>query len=367
VRFRDRRLISLLLVALASAAALALSACGGGGDGDSGDAKALLKEAFSKPINSANVSLDLSAKIDGVPQLSQPITFKMTGPYESQGAKKVPKLDWDVNVSGGGQTFSGGIISTGDNAFVSFQGQNYEVGPQLVKQYEQQLGAQKTNPTSLKQYGIDPANWVTNAKEDGDEDVAGTATTKVTGSLDVEKMLTDINTLIEKAGPAMGQTATQKLTPEQIQQVKDVVKNPTFEAFVAKDDKTLRRLSATINFSIPADKRAQANGASGGNVKFSLQFANVGQPAQITAPTDAKPLSELQSQLGQNGGGLGGLGGTGSGGSGSSGSGSSGSGGSGSSGSGSSPSSEDFQKYADCLDKANGDQGEIEKCSSLLK
>src|SRR4051812_41699574 len=203
VRFRDRRLISPLLVALASAAALALSACGGG-DGDSGDAKALLKDAFSKPISSANVSLDLSAKIDGVPQLSQPITFKMTGPYESQGAKKVPKLDWDVNVSGGGQTFSGGLISTGDNAFVSFQGQNYEVGSQLVQQYEQQLGAQKTNPTSLKQYGIDPANWVTDAKEEGDEDVAGAATPKVPGSLDVEKMLTDINTLIEKAGPAMG-------------------------------------------------------------------------------------------------------------------------------------------------------------------
>jgi hypothetical protein len=89
----------------------------------------------------------------------------------------------------------------------------------------------------------------------------------------------------------------------------------------------------------------------------------VGQPAQVTAPTDAKPLSELQQQLGSNGGGLGGLGGSGSSGS----SGSGGSGGSGSGGSGSSPSSEDFQKYADCLDKAKGDQAEIEKCSSILK
>ena len=362
MRFRDRRLISLLLVALASAAALALSACGGGDDGDSGDAKALLKSAFSTPIKSANVSLDVSAKVDGVPQLSEPITFKMTGPYETQGPKKVPKLDWDINVSGGGQTFSGGLISTGDNAFISFQGNNYEVGEQLVQQYEQQLGQQTQNPTSLKQYGVDPANWVRDAKEDGEEDVAGAATTKVTGTLDVEKMLNDVNTLVEKAGPAMGQSNTQKLTPEQIQQVKNVVKDPTFEAFVAKDDKTLRRLSATINFEIPEDQRAQANGATGGNVKFSLQFANVGQPAQVTAPTDAKPLSELQSQLGQ--GGLGGLGGSGSGGSG--GSGSEGSGGSGGSG-GSSPSSEDFQKYADCLEKAKGDQAEIEKCSSLLR
>jgi hypothetical protein len=91
-------------------------------------------------------------------------------------------------------------------------------------------------------------------------------------------------------------------------------------------------------------------------VRFSLQFANVGQPATVTAPTDAKPLSELQSQLGN--GGLGGLGGSGGG--------SSGSGG-GSSGSGSSPSSQQFQKYADCLQKANGDQAAIQKCSALLK
>jgi hypothetical protein len=361
VRFRNRRLLSLLLVALASVAALVLSACGGGDDGDSGDAKALLTEAFSNPIKSANVSLDLSAKIDGVPQLSQPITFKMTGPYESRGEKKVPKVDWDINVSAAGQTFSGGLISTGENAFVSFQGQNYEVGSQLVQQYEQQLGQQTQNPTSLKQYGVDPTAWIRDAQEDGEEDVAGAATTKVTGTLDIEKMLNDFNTLVEKAGPAMGQTNTQKLTPEQIAQIKQVVKDPEFEAFVAKDDKTLRRLSATINFTIPESQRQQASGASGGNIKFALQFANVGQPAQVSEPADAKPLSELQQQLGQ--GGLGGLGGSGGSGSGSGGSGGSG----GSSGSGSSPSSEDFQKYADCLEGAKGDSAEIEKCSSLLR
>ena len=358
MRFRNRRLLGLLLVALASMAALALSACGGGGD--SGDAKALLKQAFQNPIKSANVSLDLSAKIDGVPQFSQPISVKLSGPYESQGKNKVPKLDWDVNVSGGGQTFSGGLISTGDNAYVTFQGQNYEVGTDLVKQYEQQLGAQKSGSLSLKQYGVDPSSWVKNAKTEGDEDVAGTPTTKVTGTLDIGKMLNDINTLVEKAAPKTGATTTQRLTPQQIDQVKKVVKNPTFEAFVAKSDKTLRRLTADIKFSIPENQRQQAGGASGGTVNFSIQFANVGQPAQVTAPTDVKPLSELQSQLGA--GGLGGLGGS----SGGSSSGGSSSGGS-SGGSGSSPSSQDFQKYADCLKKANGDQAAIQKCSDLIR
>jgi hypothetical protein len=355
--------LRLLLVALASVAALALTACGGG-DGDSGDAKALLSEAFKNPINSAIVSLDVSAKVEGVPQLSQPISFKMNGPYESRGKNKVPKLDWDINVSGGGQNLTGSRVSTGDNAFIGFQGQNYEVGTEVLKQYEQQLGAQKQQgATSLKQYGIDPSTWITDAKEDGEEDVAGTATTKVTGGIDVEKMLNDVNTLIEKAGPAMGQTSTQKLTPQQIDQFKQVVKDPKFEAFVGKDDKKLRRLTATIDFTIPENQRAQAQGASGGSVKFSIQFANVGQPATITPPTDAKPLSELQQQLGQ--GGLGGIGGSSGGSSG----GTTAPGGSGSSGgsSGAAPSQEQFKEYADCLEKAQGDSAAIQKCSALIK
>ena len=353
MRNRDRRLLSLLLVALASVAALALSACGGGDD--SADAKKLLRESFSKPIPKANMSVDLSARVNGVPQLNEPVTFKMTGPYESLGKNKVPKLDLDVNVSGGGQTFSGSLVSTGTNAWIGFQGRNYEVGEQVVQTYQQQLGQQTQQNQSLKQFGIDPQNWINDAKDAGEEDVAGAETTKITGGINVERMLNDVNTLIEKGGAATGQ-ATQKLTPEQIAQAKSVIKDPKFEAFVAKDDKTLRRLSATVDFEIPADQRQQANGATGGQIKFSIQFANVGQPAQVEPPADARPLSELQQQVQ---GGLGGLGG----GSGSNGSGSGGSGGSG----GSNPSSEEFQKYADCLEKAGGDAAKVQECSKLLR
>jgi hypothetical protein len=368
VRSRNRRLVSLLLVALASVAALALSACGG--DDDSGDATQQLRDAFKTPIKSANVSLDMSAKVDGVPQLSQPVSMKLTGPFETRGENKVPKLDWDVNVSGAGQTFTGSLASTGDNAFIGFQGQNYEVGTEAIQQFEQQAAQQNQQQgLSPEQLGIDPGSWVKDAKEDGEEDVAGTKTTKITGGLDVEKMLGDLNSAVDKAGPRMGQNNAQKLTPEQINQVKQVVKDPTFEAFVA-EDKTLRRMTATINFTIPESQRQQASGATGGNVRFSIQFANVGQPAQVEAPTDAKPLSELQEQI--QSGGLGGIGGSGSQDPGSSGSGDDSGSGSGDSGSGGSggeqaPSSEDFEKYAQCLEDAQGDSAAIEECSKLLR
>jgi hypothetical protein len=134
---------------------------------------------------------------------------------------------------------------------------------------------------------------------------------------------------------------------------------------VGKSDSKIRRLSVSVDFEIPSSARSQFQGASGGTLTFSIDFAKVGETKTITPPTNAKPISELQQQLGGLGGGLGGLGGSGSG---SSGSGSGGSG-SGSSGSGgSNPSQSQFDKYSKCLQNADpSDTTAIQKCAQLLK
>src|SRR3954451_23044312 len=138
----------LLVVSMLSLALL--TGCGGGGGGSSEDARALLDKAFKTPITSADVTLNIQAKINGVAQLSQPISLKVAGPYQSNGKGKLPSFNWQVSVSGGGQAFSGGIISTGDNAFVNFQGTNYEVGSAAVAQVNQQLATQSGSGKSLK-------------------------------------------------------------------------------------------------------------------------------------------------------------------------------------------------------------------------
>jgi hypothetical protein len=330
-----------------------LAGCGGGGS--SSDAKDTVKKAFSHSIQSAVVNLQFTAKVDGVAQLSQPVQLKLTGPYQSNGKTKIPSFNWQTNVSGGGQSFSGTLTSTGDNVFVGFQGSNYEVGKAQVAQFNQRLGSQ-TQGKSLKDFGIDPVNWITDAQDKGDENVDGVNTTHVQAGLDVEKMLNDLNKTIDQAGAAAGTTKT--LTPQQISQVKDIVKNPKFDVYVGKDDDILRRLNVSIDFQIPDNMKSQFQGATGGNITFSLDLTKVGQKQTVTAPPNAKPLSQLQ-------GALGGLGGAGSSGSGSgSGSGGSGSGGS----SGKSPSSKQFQAYSQCIEKANpSDTAAIQKCAALLK
>jgi hypothetical protein len=343
-------------MALSALALVALVAGCGGGGGSSQDAKDTITKAFNHPIQSAVVNLQFSAKVNGVAQLQQPVQLKLSGPFQSNGKGKLPSLNWQVNVSGGGQSFSGGLISTGDNAYVSFQGTNYEVGAAQVAQINKQLGTQTGNK-SLKDFGIDPANWVTSADDKGDENVNGVNTTHVQAGLDIDKMLNDLNKTIDQAGNATGSTA-QKLTPQQIDQVKQIVKNPKFDVYVGKDDDTLRRLNVSVDFQIPDSQRSQFQGAEGGSINFSLDLSKVGEKQTITAPPNPKPISQLQGALGGLGG-AGGAGGSGSGGS---------SGSSGSGGSGKTPSSADFEKYSKCIEKANpSDTAAIQKCAQILK
>jgi hypothetical protein len=353
-RFRPlRAVLSLSLLLLVALIAGCGGDDGGGGGGSSEDAQAVIDKAFSTKIESANVTLDLEAKVDGVAQLQDPIKVSLKGPFQSNGETKLPSLDWDAEAAGGGQSVAGGIISTGDALFVNFQNQNYEVPKEQVDQINQQLASQKDQTAA--DLGVDPKNWVTNASDEGEEDVNGEATTHVTADVDVGKMLTDLNKAAQSAGGAMGGAQAQQLTPQQIDQVKQFVKDPKFDVYASKEDGGLRRLNVSLNFEIPEAQRAQAQGATGGSLTFTLDFADVGQEQTIEAPTDAKPLSELQGALG----GLGGAGATPP---------AAGGGTPGGSSGGSGPDAKKLEDYSKCLQQADpSDSAALQKCQAILE
>jgi hypothetical protein len=351
---RGMRAISLIVFALLAGL---LAACG---TSSSGDVKDTLDRAFSTPIKSARIDLELTLKLDGVKQVNGPVKLSVQGPYETGGKETIPKADWDIAASASGQNFSAGFISTGDNAWVGFQGQNYEVGKQSVAQLNQQIkqAAGQNQSKGFSQFGIDPRDWLKDAKDEGDENVAGVDTDHVSATLDVGRLIDDLNKLVKKTSSSSGTTA--QITEAQKKEIEDVVENPRFDVYVGKDDSVIRRLSADLSFTVPSDKQAQVGGLKSGTVSFSIEFADVGKPQTITAPKSAKPLSELTSQLGGLGSVLGGAS------SGSSGSSSSGSGTSTSSAGG--PSPEALQAYSTCLQKANPSKpAELQKCADLLK
>jgi len=345
------------LAAVALLTALLVAGCGGG----SGDkAKTLLKRGFSESIPSANVSVDVNVSLEGLPTLSQPVRVHIGGPFKSNGPGRLPSLEWGLNFSGAGQTFSAGLVSTGTQAFVKYQGSYYKVDDRTMATLQQAAASRGTRGSrSLKSFGIDPLGWIKDASVQDDATVAGVATKHVAAGVDIGKLFGDLNKVVARAGGAVGAARPQQLTPQVIDQVKKVIHDPKVDVYVGKADGRIRRVALGLQFSIPQQAQALARGLKGGSMTISVEFARVGQPQTITAPTSSKPLSDLATQLR----GLGGLGGA-AGGLGGSSSGSTG----GATPTGRTPSAQQFQRYAQCLGKANpSDAAAIARCRALLK
>jgi len=302
------RLPLLLVIVLTLALAAVGAGCGGGGGGggDSSDAKAMLEKAFTTEVDSADLKIDLSADLQGVEQLNGPLSLTIEGPYKSQGKNKLPLFDWDLNVQGGGQTFAGGLVVTASNAFVEFQGTNYEVGSELFKQFASQIEQQSSSsPQSLKALGVDPASWLRDPKVEDGQEIGGDATQVITGEVDVEKVVRDFFDLAKSPAvrqqlESQGQTAPEikEPTDEELAKVRDAIKNLTFEANVDEND-VLRRLSLDADFDVP--EGSDGGSLQGGKISFEFLLNEVGIDPKIEAPTGARPLSELTQRFGLSG------------------------------------------------------------------
>jgi hypothetical protein len=339
---------SLLTVLIAVLAASLLAGCGGGGDkaSSSTDPNQLLKETFSGKKDIKSGKLDLAATVTSG---SNPaINVKVSGPFESQGSGKLPKLDIDASFDGGGQSIQAGVTSTGDKGFVSFGGTDYAISAPVFQQFKAgfeqsaKQASSKNGNQSLASLGIDPSKWLTNAKNEGEAKVGDTDTIKLTGDVDLSKALDDVNAALQKIrslGGAQASGLPQQLTEADKKQAEDAVKNLSVEVYTGKDDTILRRMVVAMKLA------AQSQTA---DVKLDFQLLDLNQGQDISAPPNAKPFNDLLSKL--NGLGLGGLGGS-----------SSGSGSSGSSGN-----TQNLEKYSQCIQDAKGDNSKIAKCADLL-
>jgi hypothetical protein len=349
----------MVALVVALAASLALAACGGGGGED---ATKVLNQTFSggKQVRSGKLDLALTLKAQGVQQLRNPVTVKLTGPFSSQSSGTLPRFDFDLSLGGGGQSFSAGAVSTGDKGFLKFQGQAYAVpanvfasfkqGYEQAQRQQRQKGS--SNPT-LSSFGVDPRDWLKNPKTEGDADVAGAKTTHISAGVDVGKLLDDVNQILQKARGRVAQARQlpSGITAQQRKTIEDAVKDAKFDVYSGKDDHILRRLTVRLTFDVPKNARSQASGLSGGDLSFDLSLGGLNQPQTIAAPASSRPFGELTAKLRST------LGAAGAAGGGSSGGATAPSGGA---------SNANAQRYLQCLQQAGGDVAKAQKCAALL-
>jgi hypothetical protein len=376
-----RRFPKMLAVcALALPIPAAIAGCGGDDSTGSGlSAQEVLDQTFNNDqrVSSGDLSLSISGGVDG----SQSGSFdaSLEGPFQGDpdNPNTIPQLDWTGSLSfdGAGQSgsFDGGLTVTTDNAYVEYGGNTYEVGTDTFSQFkqlaesaaaqQQQSGSgglsvqeafkqacatqlQTAGATDTSACDIDLSSWLSEPQSEGSEDIDGTPSDHISGSVNIDTVLSDITDL----AAATGQTVPAQ-AEDQINQVADAT-DITYDLYSGSDDHILRGLDFDFSIDTGSIPAASASGVDGVNASFSLRLAGVNEDQTIEAPSNAKPLAELLQQFGIDPSALGGLGSLGSGLGGSGTGGTSGGGG-------------NAEAYFQCIQQAQT-SAEIEKCSSQL-
>jgi hypothetical protein len=376
-RFR----IFVLLSALA-ALAVAFSACGGSSDSSSEDPQKVIDNATLEGVKSGNLDLSLGIKAAG--KEGGNVDVKLSGPFQSEGAKNLPQLDLMASAKGSAKgeniDFEGGLTLLSDRAFVNYEGTEYEVDPTTfgfvkssIEQAEEKGSGSESNPAAASACqeaaaGLKVGDFVDNLTNEGSADVNGTSTTKVSGDLSTAGAIDAIIKLTENPACSAQLEAAGPLPLGELVKAKgeltSAVKVAHVDVYVG-DDNIVRKVAAELTIE------PKGSGSEKVEVDLELSLSGVNEEQEISAPSNAKPLEGLFQKLninpielleaGNSGKGLGSLleGITGSGSSLGGGSSSGGSEGSGGSGGGQ-------QAYLECL-KGAETPADLQKCASLVQ
>ena len=373
-----RRFPKMLAVcALALPIPAVVAGCGGDDEetGSGLSAQEVLDETFNNDerVSSGDLSLSISGGVEG--DQSGSFEASLEGPFQGDpdNPNAIPQLDWTGNLSfeGAGQSgsFEGGVTVTEDNAYVEYGGNAYEVGTETFSQFKElaesaaaqqqqsdteglsvqeafkqacEAQLQTAGATDTSACDIDLSSWLSEPTSEGSEDIDGTPSDHISGSVNVDTVLSDITDLAAATG--------QTVPPEaegQISQVADATEI-TYDLYSGSDDHILRGLNFEISVDAGSIEGASESGVDGFDASFELRLAGVNEDQTIEAPSDAQPLDQLLQQFGIDPSALGGLGALGTGLGGTAG------GGGGSAGA-----------YYECIQQAQT-AAEIEKCSAQL-
>jgi hypothetical protein len=366
--------VFVALVALTAA----IVACGSSG---SSDPQSVVEEATLKGVESGKLDLAVDVNVEG--KKGGKVDVSLSGPFQSESEAEYPELDLAVSAKGslGGKPLDreGGFTLLSNKAYVGYEGTEYEVDSttfNFVKSMIKQQGGEQGKSSEIAACKdaaseLELSDFVENLKSDGSAEVGGTSTTKVSGDLDATSAIEAISTLIEDpkcseqlsaAGPLPSAAELDKAKST----VQDSLKSAHVDLYVG-DDHIVRRITAQATIEPP---KSSKTGAKKVELDLDLTLTGVNEEQTISAPSSAKPLSNLFLKLGinpiellgafQNGGseGIGGLleGLSGAGGS----SGGGGGGGGGNSGGGGQ------QSYYECLGEAHTPV-DIQNCTGLLQ
>jgi hypothetical protein len=322
------RLRAFLLLAALAALATAFAACGSSGSSSSDESpEAVLKGATFKGIE--NADLDLKAKIDVSGDEGGSVDASLSGPFQSKGANQLPELDMTAEAHGsvGGKDvdFEGGLVLVPNKAYVSYEGDDYEVDPTTFSFVQSAIedaqrksgaesgtgGATKCQEEAAGEFSAE--DFVENLSNEGSADVGGTETTKVSGDLDVGGALEAVTAVTELPACSSQLKAAGPLPLGELEEaqgeIEKALKSAHADVYVG-EDKIIRRFTASFDIQPEGSSEKVA-------IEIDISLSGVNEGQEISTPENAKPLNELFQKLNinpiellqgaQSGAGLGGL------------------------------------------------------------
>lgn len=354
-----------------------LSACGGDDEATEEDPQEVIQRTIDNDteVTSGVLDLTLSGSAEGEEGGSFEATVAGSFQGEEGEATQLPQLDLTGSITGESEAEdatdvdeSGRVVVTEDNAFVEYQDETYEAGPELRQMFDQQVEGQvgdaegaslrEACERGIEQAGGDPAacdidvlgDWLTNLENEGTEDVEGTESIHITGDVNAQQMLSDLGELAQSV-PGV---SLEGVDPAQYA---EAVEEASFDLYTGADDYLLRRLEARLALDPSAVPGGEEAGVETVEVDFSLTLSELNEEQTIEAPEGpTTPLEQLLGGLGALGG-IGGGGGAG--------------GGEGGQPEATGPQGGDLnqqqaQEYLECLEQAQ-DAGAVEQCAEALE
>ena len=253
-----------------------------GGGGSEASAQQMLAASWATPQTptdmsgtyDATITLDLNTASLGAEEqammqafLGSPITA--SGTFALTAADPVG-VDLSLVASLFGQSIDAGVRLLDNKPYISFMGQWYDGPPEMQDQIGA-VGAQ-TDPEAMRQLltdlSIDPSTWLKNLQSVGKEDVNGVETTHLTGSPDMVKMITDVQTLMQSPeaqnllnlGGSLGEDSGIDVsvpTAEELAQLQTMLdamlKEATVDLWLAKEDNSMRKMSLDLRVVPPTE------------------------------------------------------------------------------------------------------------------
>ena len=191
------------------------------------------------------------------------------------------------------------IVSTGDNLFVRLGGADFAVGEEAIAEINRQSAEANGGRDGLAAIGIDPLGALKEVRQRGRATVAGAPTTHYVGTVDMSKLLDQVQRFLRTVPRQTtgGRTPPQlELTPERRRQVAQTFGAPQVEVDIGNDD-TIRQLVLSTRFTTPTANRQAAAGITGGTIEYRLQYSDVGSEVTIAPVKGARPMSEFSAAL----------------------------------------------------------------------